>query len=223
MTKKTYVLLALVCAMTFTATANAQMLDVGLDTSVMSSSSDTLLDASTNTTVETTPTTVGTAGTLDFSFSRDTLDTNTDYSVTESAEVRSAAGLESYLGASVQNDERLEAIAITENRMELTYKRDGRLLWIIPVQMKTDVAVDASGDVSVSYPWYSFLVSTSETQTALEARLDNEIRSIETSIEAQTEASQTSQAGVQTGDPEVRRWARILESLHLALSMGATV
>jgi len=222
---KLYATLALLFTLSLAGSAQAQVLDASLDANLTGSSSETVLDASLDSGArmneEDTAETVGAESALDISFSRNSIKEGTTYNVTESGRVRSASSLESYLGASVQNDERLESVAISENQMNLTYKRDGRLLWIIPIQMHTDVSVDAEGTVDVRYPWYSFLVATSESQADLEARLASEVASIETNLagNAETERSGTSQSGIQIGSDEVRRWARILESIHAGLSV----
>ncbi len=199
------------------------MLDTGLDATLTGGSSEAVLDASLSTNASVNEEDTAESA-LDISFTRTSIEEGTTYSVTESGRVRSVSGLESYLGASVQNDERLTSVAISDNRMDLTYKRDGRLLWIVPIQMGTRVSVDAEGEVSVRYPWYSFLVATDESRVDLEARLRGEVNAVEAGLAANAEATRsgTSQTGIQVGTDEVRRWARILDRLHAELSAEVT-
>lgn len=221
---KLYATLALLGALSSAGSVEAQILDAELDARLTSTTSGAMLDTNASVNEEDTAETLESKSTLDISFTRNSLEEGTTYNITDSARVRSASSLESYLGASVQNDERLTSVAISENQMDLTYKRDGRLLWIIPIQMGTDVSVSAEGAVTVRYPWYSFLVATDESRADLEARLAGEVASIEANLAANAEAtlSGTSQSGLQIGSDEVRRWARILERIHAELAVEVT-
>lgn len=216
----------------FGASAFAQLLDstgsVILNDSTTSNetSVDAAVDASLEVGASATSTEDGeeadAGSSFSFSIERDAMDPNTDYAVTDADLVRSEASLESYASATVRADERLESLMVEDGRMDMTYRKDAKFLWFIPTSMHARVTVDANGEVSVRYPWYSFLMKVDESRADLEARLTSEIRDINNSIEiaADAELSGETSTGIQA-DPEVRRWARIIESAYVAVS-GST-
>jgi len=186
-------------------------------------SADTTADTDTSSTDE--EANADAAVVADFSFTRDNLNQDTTYSVTDADFVRSSASLESYAATSVRDDERLESVAVAEGRMDMRYRKDAKFLWVIPASMKVDVAVAGDGDVTVRYPWYSFLMATGESRADLEARLESELASIDNSTASseQAELSGTASAGVQANGADVRRWALILDRMHTALSASGSV
>ena len=225
---------ALVLGLTLAgAQTSAQLLDVngsaGVDVNVYDTPGVDG-EASTEATVEidsaeTNATSSSEVGVVtDFSFSKNDMIEGMDFAVTDSGSVRSSAGLESYAASSVRDDERLEEVAITDGRMDVEYRQDARFLWVIPASMRVKVAIAGDGDVSVRYPWYAFLMATRESRAELETRLEAEVTSIDASIAAaeQAELSGTVSGGIQTGSPDVRRWARILDRVHTSLSTSAS-
>lgn len=227
--------LALVLGLSFiTAEAHAQLIDVngsaGVNTTV-TDTADVDADVSAGATAD-----EGTASSdaeassdaavvADFSFSRDDINQDIDYTITDAGSVRSSAGLESYVAASVRDDERLESVAVADGRMDIRYRKNVKFLWVMPSSMRVDVAVANNGDVTVRYPWYSFLMATGESRAALEARLEAEVASIDSSavMSEQTELSTTATAGIQTGGADVYRWARVLDRMHTVLSASGSV
>lgn len=210
----------------FTSTASAQLLDTAgsvnlngsatTDETSVDTAADVSVDAETDTTATSTDAGAGTGSTVNFSIERASMDANTDYAVTDADFVRSAASLESYASATVRADERLESLTVEEGRLDMEYRKAAKFLWIIPASMKVRVTVDADGDVAVKYPWYAFLMQTDESRADLEARLTNDIDAVNGSMKV------ASGSGVQA-DPEVRRWARIIESAYIAVSGSARV
>lgn len=147
------------------------------------------------------------------------MDENTEYSITQADSVRTSASLESYAAATVRADERLKSLDMTENGMDMKYRKAAKLLWIIPASLTAHVSVDQQGEVSVSYPWYAFLMSTDESRESLEAEIRQEIDSIDGSIEAAGDAEGTVSASSRIqADPTIRRWARIIEAAYIAVS-----
>ncbi|MDO8514034.1 MAG: hypothetical protein Q7S50_00650 [bacterium] len=69
-----------------------------------------------------------------------------------------------------------------EDHVALTSKQSVKLFGFIPVTVKMKVNVDANGDVTVSYPWWTFLAVTNR---------DN----LESKIEAQTKVITAREAG----------------------------
>lgn len=188
--------------------------DVSADTAVDADTSSADEEASSDATVV-----------ADFSFTRDDLDQNTEYGVRDVDSIRSSAGLESYVAASVRDNERLESVAITDGRMDMRYRKDAKFLWVVPSSMTVDVEIANDGDVMVRYPWYSFLMASGESRADLEARLETEIVSISNSIAAreQAELSETATTGIKTDGADLRRWAHVLDRVYAALSVSGSV
>jgi len=160
-----------------------------------------------------------------FNFVRSDMgDDSTNYAVTEADSVRTSASLESYAAATVRSDERLKSLEMTENGMEMVYRKAAKFLWIFPASLTARVTVDQQGDVEVRYPWYAFLMSTDESKAALEAEIRDEVNAIDDSIEAagDAEVTVTASSGIQA-DPMIRRWARIIEAAYIAVSGDARV
>lgn len=223
--------------------AHAQLLDASgaldvngsasADTDGASVSSDTNMHADAGADAD-TGTSTGSAGTdesgdvsgamdlgsaIEFSIKRSDMDEDTDYAVTDASSVRSSASLESYAAATMHADERLESLEMNGSGMDMRYRKPARFLWIIPASLTARVSVDTDGDATVRYPWYSFLMATDESRADLEARIRAEITSIQDSMQvaADAEAAGTASTGLK-GDPEIRRWARIIESVYAAVS-----
>jgi hypothetical protein len=71
-----------------------------------------------------------------------------------------------------ENTEEIEAV-------ELTSKQRGHLLALVPVNFQIKIRAEADGELSVSYPWYSFMTLTSreELETRLKVAIMNAKRS----------------------------------------------
>lgn len=164
---------------------------------------------------------------LELSVMRGSMSEDTNYGVTESHEVRSAAGLESYAAASVRADERLDSVAIADSQMRMTYRKEARFLGFVPGSVRTDVSVDADGQVTVDYPWYAFLFAKGESEDELAARIQADVMAFSGASDdagamtATTTASAST--GIQTGSDDVRYWAQVIDSVHAALSAEANV
>lgn len=242
------VLVAALALMIPSMPASAQLLGAGgsttLDVSVTGSGasgtgSDTSGSASTSATVqigEDTRTSndsdmsqndadarVQSGSVLDFSITRGDLEEGTQYDVTGSHEVGSMAALEAYAVASVRNDDRLDAISMANNRMEVTYRAPARFLGFIPSSVKTKISVSGDGEVVVDYPWYAFLFAKGESEAELASRLSAGIGDGGEPVGADgvLDANATSTLSVtdESERLEIRRWARILEQVHAALSV----
>lgn len=228
--------LAIALALGLAPLAQAQVLDadVGVDVGAgtgsaqVDVSADANTDAGTDTesgaAAESTAEIVVDSG-LNFRFGREDLDESTEYTVVAADSVRSAAALESYAAATVRNDARVESLALEDNRFEMAYRKPARFLWIIPASMTIRAETDAEGNVSVDYPWYSFLMSTGESRADLEARLAAEIEVLQNdTASAAVAATTTTTARTGIGrDPEIGYWARVMDRTYTALAGQATV
>ncbi len=233
------------------STTHAQLLDAGagvtgsVDTSASGSNADTSADASvdadasaderdtatSDTAVSGSATVTGDSG---FNILRRTLpresgDENIPSVV--AGDVTSEAGLRAFAEASLRSDDRYEGIVMNDSGMSVTYRKDARLLGFIPSGMNVTVNVTGSGDVSVSYPWYSFLYVSGETREELETRIESELARLNTdasasavamanadgdSIDASGSASANASASYDS-----QRWARVIERIQAALSAEA--
>lgn len=164
----------------------------------------------------------------DFSILRRSLSAQADTAVGATAsDVTDAAGLRAYAEASLRADERFDGITINKDGMSLTYRKDARLLGILPSGMNVTVTVTSAGDVMVTYPWYAFLYATSEKRGDLESRIEAEIANLRGSGSAEAMASATgadaSFAGGAGADAtfDSQRWARIIDRIQTTLSAEA--
>jgi len=230
MMKITYATFALLAtfALVGTSVVNAQMLDasgafnlnagtnIGADESETGVSTDVQATTSVTTGTEessmmATGTEMGTtepSSLLSFSLSRSDVNDSTEYNIQDAVNVRTTAGLESYVGSSIRDDERLESAALENDSLEVTYKTDAKFLGFIPGSMNVTAVTSADGSVEVRYPWYAFLMSSYETRSELETRLTNEQASIRNEVSASTN--------------EAQQWAFMLERLRVSLYAGAT-
>jgi len=226
-------------------TAHAQILNTSGSASVNGSAStgatdtdvsvdaDTAGDANTSPGSDRTPGTDGDASVsgnaqsdsgIEFNVLRGKMDENTEYVVRSADSVRTAASLESYAAATARADERLDSVEMREGKLDMKYRKPAKFLWVFPASLKAHVTVNQEGEVTARYPWYAFLLSTDETRSALEAEIRDEIVAIDQSaqIAADAEISGAASTGVQR-DPAIRRWARIIEAIYIAVSGDARV
>lgn len=92
------------------------------------------------------------------------------------ASVRSENDLRGYVAAQLESDSNIEAIELASHSVAVTYKEKARLFAVIPVTVDATATVDANGNVEVSYPWYSFLMSTGKDE--LEAKIENRVSAV---------------------------------------------
>ena len=221
-------LLFVLGAALFGSSASAQLLDTtgSVNVNGTTSADETVVDIGTDASVDASATSTDddteedSASSVQLSIDRATLDVDTDYAVSDADFVRSAASLESYASATVRADERLESIEVADGRMDMTYRKEAKFLWLIPASMTVRVVVSEDGEVSVRYPWYSFLMQTEESRADLEARLAAEITDINASIE--TAGAAEARGGIQA-NADIRRWARIIESAYVTVAGSARV
>lgn len=104
------------------------------------------------------------------------LSAGTSIQTRSAAEVSSNADLSGYIAAEMQNDENLAKVETSSNTVSVTYQEPARFLGFIPLSLKATATVDAQGDVSISYPWYSFLYAKADAD--LEAQLESRLSSV---------------------------------------------
>src|SRR3989344_5081613 len=119
------------------------------------------------------------------------------------ASVKSDADLSGYIAAQMKNDENIARVQVSPANVAVTYKQQARFLALVPTTISATAMVDASGDVTVSYPWYSFLFAT---ENDIKAKLQDRVHAIfdangslsaaaNTTLNANTDANTNGNAG----------------------------
>lgn len=107
---------------------------------------------------------------------RDQIDVSGEVSieVTNPQEVDSEASLSAFASSTISADPNIEELVVTDDRIELTYEQQGRLLAFLPVTYSVTAIAHANGEVEVDYPWYTFLVSdnSAEVEAQMESAVD---------------------------------------------------
>lgn len=92
------------------------------------------------------------------------------------SQVRSDSDLSGYIAAQIKSDDNLEKVKVSSDNVAVTYKQHARFLGFLPTTLKATAMVESDGNVSVSYPWYSFLYAKTsnvdDVETNLKARVN---------------------------------------------------
>ena len=129
--------------------------------------------------------------------------------VSTASAVRTETDLAAYAATVVRSDENAERADLSSNNVSLRYKQRAYLLGIIPVYVTVTANVESDGSVSVSYPWYGFLLSSGE-RAELESELNAAVQGT-----VQSSASLDAEGGLTT-----RAKAELLEKVHAALKQN---
>jgi hypothetical protein len=95
----------------------------------------------------------------------------------DAAAVATSADLNAYAKATTASDKNVRKIESSSSSVSLGYFERAHLFGFIPVTVTVVGNVAADGTVSVTYPWYSFLLSTDRDaiQTSLQNRVQAEM------------------------------------------------
>lgn len=89
-----------------------------------------------------------------------------------SGSVQTDTDLSAFIQGQMTADTNVQEVQASSDGVQVTYKVPGKFLGFIPVQIDTTATVHADGSVSIDYPWYGFLVSTtSDLQASVESRV----------------------------------------------------
>jgi hypothetical protein len=88
---------------------------------------------------------------------------DTGASLNTSTEVRAHAR------AIAKEDDRVSSIELSSKNVTFSYRERANLFGFIEVNVPVIVSVEADGEVSVTYPWYSFMLSTNRAGLAIRA------------------------------------------------------
>ncbi len=89
-------------------------------------------------------------------------DNGATVTVTTPSGVHTNADASAYASSVVKADENVSGVELTEKAVAVSYKTRARLFGLIPIFMTATAHVDASGEVTISYPWYAFLAAKDE-------------------------------------------------------------
>lgn len=86
--------------------------------------------------------------------------------------------------AIVFRDQNIEEVRIVGDRLSVTYKARGKLLWLIPITFTVYLTINTSGTtdaerVQLTYPWYRIFVSLPVSPNAIAANLNASIVGIQ--------------------------------------------
>lgn len=102
--------------------------------------------------------------------------------------VSTRADLRAFAAAEVREDENLNHLTFSDDRIEVGYRERGRFLGLIPVNLNVTAIVASDGRVLVHYPWYRFLVVTNREEIA--AQIESEVKAfLDSNIGAETQSN----------------------------------
>lgn len=111
--------------------------------------------------------------------------------------------LEAYAHSLVQEDANVSAVVLSSNNVALSYRMPAKLLGLFSVNVPVTVSANASGKMEVSYPWYSFLLSTDRVALSIRAEAAA-ANALSAHVASETELSALDQV-------------RLMNSLHMTL------
>lgn len=135
--------------------------------------------------------------------------------------VRTQAALSGFVAAEMKADANISSVEAASNNVTITYKQPAKLLGFIPVTVNATATVDASGNVTVSYPWYAFLMATNKSD--LEARIQSQVSAdvdldASANAEANADASASAEATAQAAaELSAEAQARIVAAVKAAM------
>ncbi len=99
----------------------------------------------------------------------DNTDSNVPTRLVSPDNVANSDDLHAYAVTALKSDANLKGMVFDHNMVTVSYPAHGHFLGLIPVTFVVDATADADGNVTLSYPWYKFLVTTdlAKIQTAL--------------------------------------------------------
>lgn len=111
--------------------------------------------------------------------SRSSLEANGEASAeTMSEAVLTQNDLRAYASTALRGDANLEEMNFTGDKVEVSYKEEGKFLALVPVTMKAKAVAKADGSFDLDYPWYAFLTLDNKDQieTNLKIAIDNTLK-----------------------------------------------
>ena len=125
--------------------------------------------------------------------------------------IASSNELKAHAKMVARSDAKIDSLSLGGDKVSMTYREPATLFGVIRMHVPVTVTVDADGVTHVSYPWYSFLLSTDKaglsirTQAAVNAAF---VGASNASLNGKTSLSLSTQA-------------RLIDSVHSALKATA--
>ncbi|MEK7135204.1 MAG: hypothetical protein AAB780_00665 [Patescibacteria group bacterium] len=91
--------------------------------------------------------------------------------VTPAKAVLTDSDLRAYAETALREDDNLEALSFTGDRVEVSYKQQGHFLALVPMTFKAKAVAKASGEVELNYPWYTFLNLDDKEKVKIELKI----------------------------------------------------
>ncbi|MDR3571507.1 MAG: hypothetical protein P4L81_04915 [Candidatus Pacebacteria bacterium] len=88
--------------------------------------------------------------------------------------VGTRSDLSSFVSQQLRIDANLSGVDTASDHVAVTYREPALFLGIVPVSIETTATTDASGNVTITEPWWNFLAASNETnlQTKVKANVD---------------------------------------------------
>ena len=112
------------------------------------------------------------------------------------ASVRSNADLSAYIATQMKKDNKIQEVQASSGAVTVTYKGPAKFLGFIPASIKATAIADATGNVTISRPWYGFLFSSTD-RAELKAAIESQVSAhvdISANARAQAELAADMQA-----------------------------
>lgn len=107
-------------------------------------------------------------GKVELHLSDEDTDDNSTTSIESATEVHSDVDLKHFVSGKAKKDERIKNVDVKDGTVEVDYDVPAKLFGFINFSVSTHASADAKGNVHVAYPWYMFLMSTTESSTEIE-------------------------------------------------------
>lgn len=128
-------------------------------------------------------------------------------SVSATGTTSSSESLQTHAKTLVSDDAKVSSVELSSDKVAVSYQEPAKLFGFIHVSVPVTVVVAASGTTSISYPWYSFFLSTDQASLAVRTR-----DTVSSEFAARTDASAKFSSAEEV---------RILDSLHQVLRSQA--
>jgi hypothetical protein len=133
-------------------------------------------------------------------------------------DVNSDGELSSFIGAQIRGDKNVDQIQATPDTVAVTYREHAKLFGLIPVVVDTTAIVNADGTITVSYPWYGFLLSTNND---LKAKVQDRVQTA-LNAHASANANASANAGVNlTASERAQLISEVRAAMAETLSVNA--
>ena len=140
-----------------------------------------------------------------------TVQNSTDATMPAPTNISTTDDLNLYTKSLQENDRDISNIDVNNDHVIVAYREPAKFLGFIPVSVTANAQVDAEGNVTLHYPWYTFLSSKNDEQ--LKADLQTRV--------AEVMGAQGGMNAGMTASSSPQSRAELIQALHTALKGGA--